>query len=163
MRLGRESGAQLMADRHAWLASIISSRFPVGTPLQACSQAEKCPGPGRCVFSCFGETACLDVPCFSFLSPLALLGPDKGGYRALALVVRSVSWLGEVVAVGAWLVASFEEDRACLERCFSFVRSLVSSRGLGLVRTPVVVAVTSAVAFRPSPFDSHLPWQNGNG
>jgi len=85
VRLGRESGAQLMVGRHAWLASIISSRFPVGTPLQACSQAEKCPGPGRCVFSCVGETACLDVPCFSFLSSLALLGPDKGGTVRLRL------------------------------------------------------------------------------
>lgn len=64
-----------MAARHAWLAPS-HSHSEVHAGLQP--RRKNCPGPGRCVFSCFGETAALVLHAFSFLSSLALLGSGKG-------------------------------------------------------------------------------------
>lgn len=87
-RQGREKkgGAQLMPARpacHAWLASSIIHlvSFPIRkSPAGKSEEVKdfKCPAAaGRCVFSCFGETACLDYPKlvpFSFSSGAAGLG-----------------------------------------------------------------------------------------
>ena len=74
---------------------------------------KKCPASGRCVFSCFGETAGLDGPCFSFLSPLALLGSGKGrGYGTVRLCLRcdAVGWLVWRSLEWALLVVPFGKE-----------------------------------------------------